>query len=774
MTDLTFEKQDTSMNRTYSSARNIVTLLPVILMTLHASSSFPLSAADQSDDSSKLTIDRIFDANEFELKNFSARWIEGTSAFTTLVEVDTLEKRKNIELYDCLTGQSETIVAAQELLPPGEVEPLKIDGYELSKDRTKVLIFTNSQRVWRKNSKGDYWLFDCKTRVMSRLGRDHELATMMFAKFSPDAQYVAYVQNRNVYLEDLSDHSTRCLTTTESDHIINGATDWVYEEEFQIQAGFRWSPDGKQIAFWQFDTSDVDQFPLVNNIDSLYPTVKWFAYPKVGQRNSACRIGVVTCESAATTWVDVPGNARDYYLPRFEWAANSQELLIQQLNRLQNINQLYLADTYTGKCQPVLKEEDSAWVDVHDELFWLEGGKQFTWLSERDGWRHVYLVSRDTADIRLVTPGDYDVISLLKVDEENGCFYFIASPGDATQRFLYRGTLAGGDIVKLTPDNQRGVHDYSFSEDSTWAIHTSSNSDFPGKTELIRIPEHNSVKVLEENQAIVESVSKLAKNPVEFFRADIGNEIQLDAWCITPPNFDPHGSYPLLVYVYGEPAGSTVVDQWGKSSHLWHLMLAQQGYVVMSFDNRGTKVPKGREWRKCIYKKIGILPPKEQAAAVQSVLKTRPYLDPKRVGIWGWSGGGSSSLQAIFKYPEIYSTAIAIAAVPDQRYYDSIYQERYMGLPETNPDAFKEGSPINFVENLKGNLLLIHGTADDNCHFQTTEILIDKLIEHDKQFSLMTYPNRTHAVKERKNTERHLRELMTRYLLQNLPPHSKF
>jgi dipeptidyl-peptidase-4 len=286
---------------------------------------------------------------------------------------------------------------------------------------------------------------------------------------------------------------------------------------------------------------------------------------------------------------------------------------------------------------------------------------------------------------------------------------------------------------------------------------------------LITLPDHKPVRTLKDNSKLAEKLTKLKLAKTEFLRVDIGDGVILDGWCIKPANLDPAKKYPLLVYVYGEPAGQTVVDRWRGRTWLWHSMLAQRGYVVMSFDNRGTKAPRGRAWRKCIYQKIGIISPQDQAAAVKAVLKQRPHLDGSRVGIWGWSGGGSSSLHAIFKYPELYSTAIAVAPVPNQRYYDTIYQERYMGLPETNVEGFREGSPINFAKQLKGNLLLIHGTGDDNCHYQTTEMLIDELIAHNKQFSMMAYPNRTHSIKERKNTTRHLRELMTRYLLDYLP-----
>lgn len=725
-------------------------------------------------DESALTVDRIYGGSEFASKSFSGRWLEDGSAFTTLEESAEHKDHRDIIRHDPATGEKEIMVSAAELIPPGESTPLKIENYAWSKSQTKLLIYTNSKRVWRQNSRGDYWVLDRSARQLRKLGGDASPSSLMFAKFSPTEKHVAYLRDRNIYIEDLFDHNIRCLTDASTEDIINGTGDWVYEEEFGLRDGFKWSPDGKSIAYQQIDTTGVQKFPLVNNTDSLYPTVNWFAYPKVGQKNPACRVGVVYLSGGSTHWITLPGDSREHYVPKMDWADSSHELLLQQFNRLQNQNRLFLITVESetslkGNRQPILIEKDDAWVDAHNELTWLDGGKKFAWISDRDGWRHVYIVSRDGRQVTLATPGGYDVIKLLKIDEANGWLYFIASPKDASQRFLFRGNLDGTNIQRITPADLTGTHDYQISKDASYAIHRKSATGQPPVETLITLPDHKSVRQLNENKTLSEKLAKLKLADTEFLKVDIGAGIVLDGWCIKPANLDPTKKYPLLVYVYGEPAGTTVVDRWGGTSWLWHSMLAQRGYVVMSFDNRGTKAPRGRAWRKSIYQKIGIIPPQDQAAAVQAVLKQRPYLDPSRVGIWGWSGGGSSSLHAIFKYPKIYSTAIAVAPVPNQRYYDTIYQERYMGLLESNVEGFREGSPINFAKQLEGNLLLIHGTGDDNCHYQTTEMLIDELIAHNKQFSMMAYPNRTHSIKERKNTTRHLRELMTRYLLQNLP-----
>ena len=725
---------------------------------------------DATVDPAVLTIDRIYKTSDFQEKSFSGRWVQNDN------DVFLVQKKKSTEYpghqdlvrYD-LDGTEQVMVAAADLVPSGETNPLKIEGYELSSDQNWLLIYTNSKRVWRNNTRGDYWILDRSSRQLKKLGGDIPASTMMFAKMDPNAKKVAYVHENNIFVQDLLSWEIRSLTHGNGE-IINGTTDWVYEEELGLRDAFRWSPDGSRIAYWQLDTSSVPKFPLVNNTDSLYPKVTWFAYPKVGQTNPSAKVGVVNVNGNSTSWIPIPGDPRDHYLPRMEFVPDTNQLLIQQLNRLQNQNRVFLHNQ-NQSIQTILTERDDAWVDMHNEVFGVGDSGQFTWASDRSGWRHIYLASLDSdKDPQPVTSGEFDVIELLHVDQEERLAYFIASPDDATQRFLFSASLDGNDQKRITPASFKGNNDYRISPDGKWAIHLHSHADQPTQTRLIALPDHREVQILEDNRKLVETFENLDKLPTEFFQVDIGDGVKLDGWCIKPPNFDPNAKskYPLVTYVYGEPAGSTVRNRWGGSSYLWHLMLAQKGIVVMSFDNRGTKAPRGRAFRKSIYKKIGILPPQDQAAAVRAVLKNRPYLDSKRVGVWGWSGGGSSSLQAIFKYPEIYHTALAVAPVPNQRYYDTIYQERYMSLPELNVDGFREGSAINFAKNLKGNLLLIHGTADDNCHYQTTEMLIDELIAHNKQFTMFAYPNRTHAVRERKNTTRHLRTMMTNYLLEKL------
>ncbi|HEV8483017.1 MAG TPA: DPP IV N-terminal domain-containing protein, partial [Blastocatellia bacterium] len=541
-------------------------------------------------------------------------------------------------------------------------------------------------------------------------------------------------------------------------------------EELDLRNGFRWSPDGKNIAYWQLNSEGVREYYLVNNTEALYPVITPIPYPKAGQTNSAARIGVIAVEGGSPQWMSVPGDPRDNYIASMDWAASSDELVIQHLNRLQNTNEVMLADAHTGRVRTILSEKDKTWVDLWSEDFgWLDEGRSFTWTSERDGWRHVYVVSRDGKSIKLVTPGELDVINIEAVDEKGGWLYYAASPENATQRYLYRTRLDGaGHSERVSPTAQAGSHSYRISPDAHWAFHTYSRFGVPPQTELIQLPRHAGGRILSENVKVRASVSQLKRGPSEFFRVSAGGGVQLDGWMMKPPGFDPARRYPVLFFVYGEPAGQTVVDRWGSRNYLWHLMLTQQGYIVISLDNEGTPAPRGRAWRKVIYRQVGVLASQEQAAAAGEICRW-PFVDSSRIGIWGWSGGGSMSLNMIFRHPEIYRMAMAVAPVSDMHYYDTIYQERYMGLPQENEEDYKKGSPITFAEHLRGKLLVVHGTGDDNVHYQNTEALINKLIEANRPFTMMSYPNRTHSISEGTNTSRHLFELLTRYLRENLP-----
>jgi dipeptidyl-peptidase-4 len=728
---------------------------------------------------------RAFVEHDFAVKSYGpVHWLHGGQAYTTLEASGGGDGISDLVQYETATGKREVLVSGKQLIPSGETKPIAIEEYALSDDMDRILIFTNSKRVWRVNTRGDYWVFDRKSASLKKLGNGGPPATLMFAKFSPDATKVAYVRFNNIFVEDLQSGEIARITLDGSEKIINGTSDWVYEEEFDLRDAFRWSPDGKRIAYWQFDTSAVKTFALVYDVGApykivtnipypdfgVYPTVRQIPYPQPGTPNSSVRVGVVPAMGGETRWMQVPGYANDNYIARMEWTKDSQSLLLEHLNRLQNTNDVLLADAKTGNVRSVYQDHDKAWVDIVDEVKWLHGGKDFLWVSEQDGWRHVYLVGIDGKRMQLVTPGDYDVIALLGADSAEQWIYYMASPENATQRYLYRTRLDGkSKPERITPANQPGTHSYEVSPDLRWAIHIYSNFDTPPVTDLVRLPDHQPVRILEDNAKLRSASKDLIAGPTEFFRTDVGDGVTLDGWLMKPKNFDPAKKYPLLVYVYGEPAAQTVMDHWDAWNGIFHRGLAQEGYLIASFDNRGTPAPKGRAWRKAVYGDVGVLSSKEQALALQALERTRPYIDADRIAVWGRSGGGSNTLNLMFRHPEIYKVGMAVSPVADQRLYDTIYQERYMGLPQDNADGYKAGSAINFAEGLQGKLLIVHGSGDDNVHYQGTELLMNRLVELGKPFDAMVYPGRTHALSEGPGTVYHLYCLLARYLEEHLP-----
>jgi dipeptidyl-peptidase 4 len=733
---------------------------------------FNFSALAQTPDPALLTLDRIYNSEEFNAQGVGGfRWLRSGNAYTRIEPSPTARGGTDLVSYDVEKDTRTVLIAAEKLIPAGTTTPLRISGYEWSADNSQMLIYTNTKRVWRLNTLGDYWVLNLSDWKLKKLGGEAQPSTLMFAKFSPDGKKVGYVRENNLYVENLADGKLTQLTPDGSKTLINGTSDWVNEEEFGLRDCWRWSPDSQSIAFWQFDASGIKDFILVNTTDDLYPKLTNIPYPKAGTINAAVRVGVVSANGGATKWMNTPGDLRNTYIAMMDWTDNSDELILQHLNRLQNINQLMIANAKTGEVKTILTDTDKAWVDVNlPRMRWLENGKSFLWMSEGDGWQHVFKVSRDGSNSKLITVGNYDLVSIQSVDEPNGWLYFIASPDNATQRYLFRTKLDGsGSLEKITPETQKGWNSYNISPNSRWAMHTFSAFGKPPIFEFVDVANKTVVKTMVDNAELRARVDKIKKGPQEFFKIDIGEGVTLDGWMIKPPDFDPNKQYPVLFHVYGEPAGQTVTDSWGGDDYLWYLMLAQQGYVIASVDNRGTPAPRGREWRKVVYRKIGVISSQDQANAVKAMIAKMPFIDASRVGIWGWSGGGSSTLNAMFRYPEIYKMGMSVAPVPDMRFYDTIYQERYMGLPDANAEDYKQGSPVTFAKNLKGDLLVIHGTGDDNVHYQGTETLINELIKHNKQFTMMAYPNRTHGISEGENTTRHLYTLLTKYLNEHLP-----
>jgi dipeptidyl-peptidase 4 len=758
-------------------------------------------------------------------------------------------ENKQIVEYSLPDFKAKTIADSSLLVPAGKRKGLRILWLKASDDNSKLLFFTNSKRVWRYDTRGDYWVLDLKTKQLRQIGVGFPESSLMFAKFSPDGQKVAYVSRHNIYVEGLADGKIQQMTTDGTDKIINGTFDWAYEEELDCRDGFRWSPDSKKIAYWQIDASAVKYFLMINNTDSIYPFTVPVEYPKVGEAPSAARIGVISVEngvytegsfrdlkirkgiekdevaplnnansklnkneavnnakpsdaalngaknkgfnaelisailtiSANTTqWLNIEGEPNQHYLPSMDWANSSEEIIVQQLNRKQNFSKIWLGNATNGAAKIIYQESDAAWIDTKsnfksfdesdDKWTWINGGKEFIWLSEKDGWRHYYKVSKDGKKETLLTKGNYDVISECLIDVASNSLYFIASPDNATEKYLYKTTLDGkGNAERLSPLAQIGTHKYTFSPNGKWARHTFSNTETLELEEWLAMPKN---KAIDEKISVKTQMEELppTEKTTEFFQITTEDGVKMDGWVVKPANFDSTLKYPIVFNVYTEPAATTVTNEFGVSqNYLYNGDMSTDGYIYVSLDGRGTPAPKGRDWRKAIYRKVGLVNIRDQAMAAKALFKQWAYVDTSRVAVWGWSGGGSATLNLLFQYPEIYKTGIAVAAVADQLCYDNIYQERYMGIPQENREDFVAGSPITYAKNLQGNLLYIHGTGDDNVHFQNAERLVNELVKYNKQFQYMAYPNRTHGIYEGEGTTTHLVNLFTNYLRANCP-----
>lgn len=673
-----------------------------------------------------------------------------------------------------------TLVKREALTPAGATQPLKPDAFFFSNDNNKLLLFVNTAKVWRYNTRGDYWVLDLQKNQLKKLGTGLPEQSLMFAKFSPDSKLVAYVSEHNIFVEDLATSNIRKLTVDGTRKIINGTFDWVYEEEFSLRDGFRWSPDSKSIAYWQVDATKTRDFYMINNTDSPYSQIIPVEYPKVGQQPSSVRVGVVSLSNAYTKWMKLDGDPREHYITRMEWS-DASELVVQQLDRKQQESKLIYCNSSDGICRTFWAENDAAWVDLNAEdpsgWNWVNGKKEFLWVSEKDGWRHIYKIGRDGKSVVLLTKGSYDVGQILAVDEANNYVYFTASPDNATQQYLYRVRIQEED--NLNKDNSaelvgqnppKGTHGYQISPNAKIARHSFSSHNVPPVTEWISLPDG---RPFSNDKSIARNMSIDTSIHVEYIKIKTIDNIELDAWVSKPVNFNPRKKYPLVVYVYGEPAATTVADVYGNHDNfLFNGQMGAEGYIQLALDNRGTPSLKGAAWRKAIYRRIGQVNIRDMAMGVRSYLENS-FVDKDRVAVWGWSGGGSSTLSLLFQFPDLFKTGVSIAPVTNLLYYDNVYQERYMGLPQENLQDFIKGSPITHAKGLKGNLLLIHGSGDDNVHYSNSEALINELVKYGKKFSFMEYPNRSHSISEGDGTWEHLSHLYTDFIRMHCPPGAK-
>lgn len=706
-------------------------------------------------------------------------WTEDGNAYTRI-------KDGGIVKIDPKTETETVIVRKEQLTEPVSKKTITPQSYTFNNNNTKVLLFTNTAKVWRYNTRGDYWVLDIIANKLKQLGKGLPSQSLMFAKFSPEGRRCAYVSEHNLFVEDIASGTITKLTKDGSRKLINGTFDWVYEEEFGCRDGFRWSPDGSKIAFWQVDATKIRDYYMLNTTDSNYSQVIPVEYPKVGEAPSAVKIGVVALDNGYIRWMDIEGNPQQNYLPRMEWAGLN-ELVVQQLDRKQLESKLKYCNALDGSSRTFYAENSEAWIDLNADdpsgWNWVNKGQDFIWISEKDGWRHIYKVSRDGKTETLLTKGDYDIGEIKCIDEANNYIYFTASPTNATQQYLYRVNIEKINILqkvkkivsKPKPDPElvsaaelKGMHGYEISPNGKFATHSFSSHNTPTVREWISLPDNKPINPAKSIAANLKTDSNV---DIEFLQVTTDDNITLDAWINKPKNFDPSKKYPVVLYVYGEPASSTVMDRYGgQNNFLYKGDMRADGYIQVAVDNRGTPMLKGAAWRKSIYRKIGDVNITDMAKGFKKLMETHTYFDRDRIAVWGWSGGGSSTLHLLFRYPEVFQTGISIAAVSNQLNYDNIYQERYMGLPQENLEDFVNGSPIKYAKNLKGNLLYIHGTGDDNVHFSNAEMLVNELVKNGKQFQYMPYPNRTHSISEGAGTFEHLSTLYTTYLKQHCPP----
>lgn len=720
---------------------------------------------------SLLVIFLIFSFNSFaQFRAKEIYWTPNGDAYTKI-------ENGNIIKTDVKTNNETILVKKEQLTPAGSDKPLAFKIYSFSPDYKTLLIFTNTAKVWRYHTRGDYWILDVANNKLTQLGKGLPSQSLMYAKLSPDGKMAAYVSGHNIYVEDINTHKITQLTEKGTRKFINGTFDWVYEEEFGCRDGFRWSPDSKKIAFWQVDATKIRDYYMLNTTDSPYSRIIPVEYPKVGEPPSPVRIGVITVSDDNIKWMDIPGDPQEHYLPRMEWANNSNELVVQQLNRKQNESKLFYCDATTGAANNFYTEDNKAWIDIKSRWNdddptgweWINNGKDFLWVSEKDGWRHIFLISRDGKKETLITKGDYDIDNIKCIDDKNNYVYFMASPNNATQLYLYRTKIDGkGKLELLSPKNMIGTHDYNISPYAKYALHSFSNYKTYPAREWISLPDH---KPLDEEKSIAKNMRVNDNSNIEYFKITTDDNITLDAWMVKPDDFDSTKKYPVVFYVYGEPAASTVEDRYGAQfNFLYNGDMSKDGYILVSVDNRGTPSLRGAAWRQSIYEQIGRINIHDQAMAAKKLLEEHAYMDTSRVAVWGWSGGGSSTLNLMFQYPDIYKTGISIAAVDNLLFYDNIYEERYMGLPQENMDDYVKGSPIYYAKNLKGNLLFIHGTGDDNVQYDNAEAMLNELIKYNKTFKFMPFPNRTHSLSEGVGTIKFLSTLYTDYLRKNCPP----
>lgn len=662
-------------------------------------------------------------------------------------------------LYEYKTAnKTGEIVLASRFIPEGESEAISVDDFTFSNDENKILISTNTQYIYRHSSISEYYIWD---RLTSKLIKLSSGANQRLAEFSPDGNKVAFVRENNLFIKDLVSGKESQLTTDGLlNNIINGTTDWVYEEEFGFTKAFFWSPDGNKIAYYRFDESKVKQFDMVL-YDSLYPTTYQYKYPKAGEDNSLVSIHVYDLASGITKLMDV-GSEKDQYIPRIQWTQDANLLSIQRMNRLQNQLEILISDASNGTSKVIYKENNKCYIEISDNLSFLKDKKHFLFTSDQDGYNHIYLYTMEGALVKQITLGKWEVLNIEGVDEKKKLVYYMSNEESPINTALYVVKLDGTGKKKLSI--KEGANRVLFSKTFTYFMNEWSDANTPSMASIHKA-DGSLIKTLVENNNLKTRIKEYNFSPIEFFSFKNSVGIELNGWMIKPANFDSSKKYPVLMYVYGGPGAQTVLNSWGYSNTLWYQMLAQKGYMIVSVDNRGTG-GRGDAFKKATYGQLGNLETQDQIDAAK-YLGSLSYVDNTRIGIWGWSYGGYMTALCLTKGADYFKTGISVAPVTNWRYYDNIYTERYMGLPQDNAIGYDDNSPVNHVKKLKANFLLVHGTADDNVHFQNSMMLVNSLVNANKQFEQFFYPNKNHGIYGGV-TRYHLYNKMTNFIMDNL------
>ena len=666
-------------------------------------------------------------------------------------KLDKKEDNSQINKYSFRTGQKTlTLVDSKSI----EIE---INNYTFSKDEKKVLFANETEKIYRYSSKSIYHIYNLKTKKLEKLSDDK----VMYADFSPSGDKLAYVNSNNLFVKDLSNDKTIQITTDgELNQIINGATDWVYEEEFGLTQAFFWSPDESKIAFYKFDEREVKEFSMDIFNNELYPSQYQLKYPKAGEDNSKLSIHIYNFDDGETTTINL--NKSYEYIPRMNWTKSSDLLYILAMNRHQNELDFILYCTKNYSSEILFSEKDKYYIDVHDNTTFTDDGQSLIWTSEKSGFNHIYLINLENGQSQQVTAGNWEVTKYHGMNQDDNKVFYTSNEEGTVNKSLYCINLDGSDKTKLSKG--LGTHSSIFSSGMKYYLNTYSTADTPPYISL-----HDNtgevIRVLEDNADLSNKMEEFDLTKKEFFSFTTSEGVNLNGWMIKPPNFDPNKRYPVFMFLYGGPGSQQVVNSWGWFNYFWHQHLAQKGYIVACVDNRGTG-GRGSEFKKMTYLQLGKYETIDQIEANRYLAKL-PYVNENRIGIQGWSYGGYMSSLAITKGADFFKMAIAVAPVTNWRYYDNIYTERYMRTPKENASGYDENSPINHVDSLKGNYLLIHGTADDNVHVQNTYEMVSALVKANKQFDLFVYPDKNHGIYGG-NTRLHLYKMMTDYIFENL------